>query len=65
MRRIPKKPAITDAETLKAFKEKSEANLPIMREIFIEDAKMQWAKFSAYLGQGFSREEAIQLCVRA
>ena len=41
MRRIPKKPAITDAETLKAFKEKSEANLPIMREIFIEDAKMQ------------------------
>jgi hypothetical protein len=53
-----------DAETIKAFKEKSEANLPAMRELFSQDAKLQWVKFSAYLEEGFSREEAIQLCVR-
>lgn len=64
MNHIPKKRTVTDAEKIKAFTESNEANMPAMLLLFKDDAKIQRAKFDAYLTEGFTADQAIQLCTR-
>jgi len=64
MNHVPKKRAVSDAERIKSLKDTNEANLPAMVELFLQDAKLQRAKFEAYLGEGFTPEQAMQLCTR-
>lgn len=64
MNHIPKKRVVTEAEKIKAMIESTATNFPLMVEAYKQGARLQKARFDAYVEAGFAQEQAMRLCLR-
>jgi hypothetical protein len=64
MNHIPKKRSVTEAEKIKAMIEDNDTNFHLMVEAYKQGARMQKARFDAYIEIGFTEEQAMRLCLR-